>query len=153
MIVSDSPIASSGSSNSTMTACLCFSLKPPSFTTTPSSLPWLRPNPNPNPQICPVFLTKHSSVNSPTIFARVLQQGPGVVSSEDLSSQSPSPALETQEDEEGEALRVFGGVAEEDTKSEDKAPSSSTRAKKKTEEEDEFDHRFKLRNGREVRFF
>ena len=133
-----------------MTACFSCSLILPSISTNDLSLPW--PPSNPNRPFSPVFLRKDSCNNSPRIFARVLQQGPGagVVSPEDLSLHNPP--VETREDEQKEALRVFDGVAEGDTRSEDKSPSSSTRAKKKTEEEDENDNRFKLRNGREVSF-
>ncbi|PON74590.1 GTPase [Parasponia andersonii] len=127
-----------------MTACLFCSLILSSISTNEFSLPWPPPLTNPNRQNFPIFLRK-DSINSPRFFARVPQQGSGVVSPEDLSL--PNPAVETKE----EVLRVFDGVAEaEGTKSEDKAPGSSTRAKKKTEEENKFDNRFKLRNGREV---
>ncbi|PON90967.1 GTPase [Trema orientale] len=127
-----------------MTACFFCSLILPSISTSEFSLPWPPPLTNPNRQNFPIFLRK-DSINSPRFFARVPQQGSGVVSPEDLSL--PNPAVETKE----EVLRVFDEVAEEEgAKSEDKAPGSSTRAKKKTEEEDEFDNRFKLRNGREV---
>lgn len=59
-----------------------------------------------------------------------------------------TPPVETKGDEKKDAHRVF-----DESESEDKALSSSTRAKKKRESEDGFNNRFKLRNGREVRVF
>lgn len=56
----------------------------------------------------------------------------------------------TEEKEKEDVHRVLDGVA--DSKSKDKAlKSSSTRVKKKKDEEDDGSDRFKLRNGREVR--
>jgi GTP-binding protein HflX len=57
---------------------------------------------------------------------------------------------EDQEEEREEVHGALNGVA--DTK----PPSPSTKIKKKKEEDkddDSFENRFKLRNGREVRFF
>ena len=99
-----------------------------------------------------IFVPKKAFTDLPRFFSRVLQQGPSLVSPEDLSLPL-SPLAETTVEENEEVLGDFDRFAEEDTISDDKAPSSSTRVKKKTEEDDEFDNRFKLQNGREVSFF
>ena len=99
-----------------------------------------------------IFVPKKAFTDLPRFFPRVLQQGLSLVSPEDLSLPLNSLAETTVEENE-EVLGDFDRFAEEDTISDDKAPSSSTRVKKKTEEDDEFDNRFKLQNGREVSFF
>lgn len=131
--------------NSTMTTCFSSSLLRPSFTTTDLCFPWHPPNPS--RKIYPIFL-RNDSNHSPRIFARVLQQGTGVVSPDDVSFQPP--AIQTEGDDKEDARRIFDEFAPIDTDSEDKAPSSSTRARKKIESEDGFENRFKLRNGKEV---
>ncbi|KAF4358286.1 hypothetical protein F8388_014556 [Cannabis sativa] len=129
-----------------MTACFFTSL--PSITSNRFSLPWPPSTSNPNRFISPTFLTK-SSIDSPRFSPTVLRQGPGLVSPEDLSL-PPTPPVETATEENEEVLSVFDGAAEEDNIFDDKAPTSLPRVKKKTEEDDELDNRFKLRNGREV---
>ncbi|EXC25037.1 GTPase HflX [Morus notabilis] len=128
-----------------MTACFSSFLLRPSITTTELCFPWHPPNPN--RKIYPIILRKDSNF-SPRIFARVLQQGTGVVSPDEFSLQTPP--VETKGDEKKDAHRVFDEFVVADSESEDKALSSSTRAKKKRESEDGFKNRFKLRNGREV---
>ncbi|GMN35615.1 hypothetical protein TIFTF001_005414 [Ficus carica] len=128
-----------------MTTCFSSSLLRPSFTTTDLCFPWHPPNPS--RKIYPIFL-RNDSNHSPRIFARVLQQGTGVVSPDDVSFQPP--AIQTEGDDKEDARRIFDEFAPIDTDSEDKAPSSSTRARKKIESEDGFENRFKLRNGKEV---
>lgn len=125
-----------------MSACFCSSLIRPSPPIHESYLPWLSVRPN-----FPLIQRKYPNFSS-TIFARVLQQGLGVVSPDDVSLNSPV-VDDTKEEGKEDVRGALDGVA--DAKSEEKALSSSNRAKKKTED-DEGSDRFKLRNGREVRF-
>ncbi|KAL5557969.1 hypothetical protein UlMin_034180 [Ulmus minor] len=114
-----------------MSACFCSSLIRPSPPIHEFNLQW--PSANPNRLISPLSSRKYHNISG-RIFARVLQQGVDVVQ---------EPAEEKQE-----LPRVHDGV--DLTEPERKVLSSSPRVKKKTEEEEGFESRFKLRNGREV---
>lgn len=98
--------------------------------------------PNPKKPNFPLTFTAHTT-NSSRFITRVLQHGVEVVSPENVSL--PSPVIDTKEDKEDVNGLVAGGAL-----SNDKTFVSSTRVKKKRPEEDSFENRFKLRNGREV---
>ncbi|KAF3446366.1 hypothetical protein FNV43_RR11545 [Rhamnella rubrinervis] len=127
-----------------MSACFCCTLIRPSPPIKESYFPWLTTSPN--PPSFPLILRKGAHF-SHRIFARVLQQGLGVVSTDDVLLETPAVDDAREEDKE-DVHRVLDGAA--DSNSKHKAlKSSSTRVKKKDEKEDGSD-RFKLRNGREV---
>ncbi|XP_060673501.1 uncharacterized protein LOC107435477 isoform X5 [Ziziphus jujuba] len=127
-----------------MSACFCSSLIRPSPQFHESYLRWL--SVSPNPQNFPLIHRKYPKIST-RIFARVLQQGIGVVSPDDVSLNNP--VVDDTKEEEGKEVvhGALDGVA--DAKSEEKVRGSSNRVKKKAEE-DEGSDRFKLRNGREV---
>lgn len=156
-----------------MSACICcYSIIRPSPLSHDPNYPWSPPPSNSNPYRPNFPLTlkngsnyhhhHHHNLNiyssSSRFIARSLQQqGLGVgVDSTDSSFALKSPVIdeEVQVEVEVEEEEVHGpvinGVA--DTKSE---TPSATKTKKKKEEDDDdsFENRFKLRNGREVRFF
>lgn len=101
----------------------------------------------------PILLSLKPRSFNHSRLARAAQHGPGVVSPDNVAVEVEAPAVETQEDKEGVGGSL-DGVAEthlgDDTKD---ATASSTRAKKKREDDDSFEDRFKVRNGREVCFF
>uniref|UniRef100_A0A2C9VWI6 Hflx-type G domain-containing protein n=1 Tax=Manihot esculenta TaxID=3983 RepID=A0A2C9VWI6_MANES len=121
-----------------MIACYCslVRLSPPIHE---QYLVW---TPNPKKPNFPLTSTAHTT-NSSRFITRVLQHGVEVVSPENVSL--PSPVIDTKEDKEDVNGLVAGGAL-----SNDKTFVSSTRVKKKRPEEDSFENRFKLRNGREV---
>ncbi|KAK9947025.1 hypothetical protein M0R45_012462 [Rubus argutus] len=90
---------------------------------------------------------RNTSTCCPRVVVRAIADGLGVVSPEDLSIQNP-PLIETKEEGNDEINGVIDGVA--DAKSEDRALRPSTRVKKKKEDEDSLENRFKLRNGKEI---
>jgi GTP-binding protein HflX len=130
-------------------SCCCISR--PSTPNHERNLSWTSPPlPNPNRPISVLTLRNHSNRNY--ISSRLIA---GVVSSDGVSLINPVIGTEEEEEEDQEEEReevhgALNGVA--DTK----PPSPSTKIKKKKEEDkddDSFENRFKLRNGREVRFF
>ncbi|XP_030459324.1 uncharacterized protein LOC115679765 isoform X2 [Syzygium oleosum] len=98
----------------------------------------------------PILLSLKPRSFNPSRLARAAQHGLGVVSPDNVAVEVEAPAVETQEEKEGVG-GFLDGVAEtylgDDTKD---ATASSTRAKKKREDDDSFEDRFKVRNGREV---
>ncbi|KAG7966687.1 hypothetical protein I3843_08G061800 [Carya illinoinensis] len=111
-------------------------------------LSWNPSTPNPNRPLFPLTLRRHSSCknSSSRLVTGALQQGLGVVPHESVAS---NPSIGTEDAEKEEHEEVHGsrnGVA--DTK----PPSPFTKVQKKKEhdEDDSFENRFKLRNGREV---
>ena len=92
----------------------------------------------------PAFVLRtHTSASSGLV--RVLQQGVGVVSPDDLSL--PEPVIDVKEEE---VFGVVDGVAR--TKADEKTLKARSRVKKKGGDGESDDNRFKLRNGREVHF-
>ncbi|XP_042991908.1 GTPase HflX isoform X4 [Carya illinoinensis] len=111
-------------------------------------LSWNPSTPNPNRLLFPLTLRRHSSCknSSSRLVTGALQQGLGVVPHESVAS---NPSIGTEDAEKEEHEEVHGsrnGVA--DTK----PPSPFTKVQKKKEhdEDDSFENRFKIRNGREV---
>lgn len=102
------------------------------------------PQPNPN------RLRKDSKGVSSKVSTSVLPQELGLVSSDDVSLQNPVIKTTERVKEEEEVLvpGIASGVS--DTTSVDKASGWSNRVKKKKDELDSYENRFKLRNGREV---
>ena len=154
-----------------MSACICCcTIIRPSPLNHDPNYPWSPPPSNSNPYRpnCPLTLRNDSnyhhhnlnisSSSSSRLIARSLQQqGLGVgVDSTDSSLALKRPVIDeevqvqVQVEEEEVHGPVINGVAE--TKSQ---TPSATKTKKKKEEDDDdsFENRFKLRNGREVRFF
>lgn len=155
-----------------MSACICCcTIIRPSPLSHDPNYPWSPPPSNSNPYRpnCPLTLRNDSnyhhhnlnisSSSSSRLIARSLQQqGLGVgVDSTDSSLALKRPVIDEEvqvqvqvEEEEEVHGPVINGVAE--TKSQ---TPSATKTKKKKEEDDDdsFENRFKLRNGREVRFF
>ncbi|KAF7817600.1 GTPase HflX [Senna tora] len=101
--------------------------------------------PNPNR-----FRKDSKCVSSRLSTSVLLPQQLGLVSSDDVSLQNP--VIDTPEPvQEGEEEAVPGIASEAShSTSEDKASGSSTKLKKKKDEQDNYENRFKLRNGREV---
>ena len=155
-----------------MSACICCcSIIRPSPLSHDPNYPWSPPPSNSNPYRpnCPLTLRNDSnyhhhhnlnisSSSSSRLIARSLQQqehGAGVDSTDSsLALKRPvideEVQVQVQVEEEEVHGPVINGVAE--TKSQ---TPSATKTKKKKEEDDDdsFENRFKLRNGREVRFF
>lgn len=121
-------------------SCCCISRPlPPNHE---RNLSWTSPPPKPNRPISALTLRNHSNHND--ISFRLIAR---VVSSDDVSLVNPVVSTKEGEGEEEEREEVYGafnGVA--DTK----PPSPSTKVKKKKEDYEDDDNRFKLRNGREV---
>ena len=132
-----------------MSSCFCCCIIRPSLLNQDPnySTSWNSPPIRPN---FPLTLKNDWNQNiSSRLITRILHQdqqglGFGVVST-DSSVALTSPVIDTKEEEVEHGL--LNGVA--DTKS----PTPSTKFKKKKEDDDSFENRFKLRNGREVRFF
>ncbi|KAJ4702007.1 GTP-binding protein, HflX [Melia azedarach] len=95
--------------------------------------------PSPNRSIFPFNLT--TRINSSSRYISRLE-----VASPDTGAQSP--VIDTKEEEKEEVSKVLNGV--EGTQSDDKTVNSSYRVKKKRDDENGFENRFKLRNGKEV---
>lgn len=122
----------------------------------------IRPSPSIHERYVPCILPpnpnrfrKDSKCISSRLTISVLPQELGLVSSDDVSLQNPViKTTEVQVEEEAQAQAdpgIVGGVL--DAKSEeDRGSVLSTRVKKKKDEQDNYDNRFKLRNGREVGF-
>ncbi|KAL6207475.1 hypothetical protein ACLB2K_018433 [Fragaria x ananassa] len=89
-------------------------------------------------------LRNHPPASARVVARAVADGGVGVVSPDDLSFEDAA-AIETDEVGNGE---VEGVVAE--SKSEDKGLRPTTKYKKKKEDEDGLENRFKLRNGKEI---
>lgn len=98
--------------------------------------------PSPNRSIFPFNLT--TRINSSSRYISRLE-----VASPDTGAQSP--VIDTKEEEKEEVSKVLNGV--EGTQSDDKTVNSSYRVKKKRDDENGFENRFKLRNGKEVVLF
>lgn len=115
-------------------------------------LSWNPQPPNPNRSLYPLTLRKHSNhQNSSSILVTgALQQGLGVVPHESVASNPLIGTEEVVEKEENKDVHgPLNGVA--DTK----PPSPFPKVQKKKEhdyQDDSFENRYKLRNGREVRF-
>ena len=155
-----------------MSACICCcTIIRPSPLSHDPNYPWSPPPSNSNPYRpnCPLTLRNDSnyhhhnlnisSSSSSRLIARSLQQqGLGVgVDSTDSSLALKRPVIDEEvqvqvqvEEEEEVHGPVINGVAEIKSQT-----PSATKTKKKKEEDDDdsFENRFKLRNGREVRFF
>ncbi|XP_050213074.1 uncharacterized protein LOC126664622 [Mercurialis annua] len=125
-----------------MITCYNYSPTPPSFLQE-HHFPW---SSNPNSSRPNYLLTLTHTKNKSRLATRVIQ--PGV----EVSSPVNTPFPETPADtiDFTEELHVpVNGVA--DTVSEDKAAVSAPKVKKKKQDdEDNFENRFKLRNGREI---
>ncbi|KAF5740797.1 putative GTP-binding protein 6-like isoform X1 [Tripterygium wilfordii] len=121
-----------------MSLCYCPLIRPsPAIQDSYLHFPW---NSNPRRPYFALSFTKSSRLTS-----RVLQRGLDVAAPDNVVQQSP---LTETKDEEGEEVH---GVS--DTHSESKIsplPSTARVKKKREEEDDNFESRFKLRNGREV---
>ncbi|PRQ27100.1 putative nucleoside-triphosphate phosphatase [Rosa chinensis] len=128
-----------------MSASLCCSLIRSSPLLPEPYLSWPLAKPNRHRQIQPPLTLRNHAHASATVVARAV--GVGVVSPDDLSFQEP-PVIETDGEGNGEAQGVVDGVAE--SESEDKGVRPATRYKKKKEDEDGLENRFKLRNGKEI---
>ncbi|KAJ0025152.1 hypothetical protein Pint_09022 [Pistacia integerrima] len=103
-------------------------------------------NPSPNRSNFPLSLITNTSNTSSRLIARVLEQGLEVASPDtDVSLRNPVIDPKEEEEEVPGALNGLAG-AELDTKT----VNSSSRFKKKRDDEDGSDNRFKLRNGKEV---
>ncbi|KAK9269928.1 hypothetical protein L1049_025501 [Liquidambar formosana] len=96
---------------------------------------------NPNRPLYPLTLRLNSSSK---LTAGVFQQGVGLVSPDDVSL----PHTKEPEDIHGAVNGVADTKVQEETVDFERV--STTRVKKKREDEESFDDRFKLRNGREV---
>ncbi|KAK3425323.1 hypothetical protein EUGRSUZ_F01859 [Eucalyptus grandis] len=122
-----------------------------SLTSRPSPLvhgPWSS-NPTSNGNR-PILLSLKIRHFDPLRLAKAVRHGLGVVSPDNTAVEVEAPAIETQEvnDEVGGSLN---GVAETQLGDNSKdGTTSSTRVKKKREDDDNLDNRFQVRNGREV---
>lgn len=122
-----------------------------SLTSRPSPLvhgPWSS-NPTSNGNR-PILLSLKIRPFDPLRLAKAVRHGLGVVSPDNTAVEVEAPAIETQEvnDEVGGSLN---GVAETQLGDNSKdGTTSSTRVKKKREDDDSLDNRFQVRNGREV---
>lgn len=86
--------------------------------------------------------------NSSRCICRVVEQGLEVeAASADTALQKQSPVINTKEEQRQE---VSNGVAS--TESDNKALNSSYRVKKKRDDDESYENRFKLQNGREVSY-
>ncbi|XP_062023413.1 uncharacterized protein LOC133739648 [Rosa rugosa] len=128
-----------------MSTSLCCSLIRSSPLLPEPYLSWPLAKPNHHRQIQPPLTLRNHSRASARVVARAVADG--VVSPDDLSFQEPA-VIETEEEGNGEAQGVVDGVAE--SESEDKGVRPATRYKKKKEDEDGLENRFKLRNGKEI---
>ncbi|KAE8057169.1 hypothetical protein FH972_013881 [Carpinus fangiana] len=122
-------------------SCCCISRPlPPNHE---RNLAWTSPPPKPNRPISALTLRNHPNHND--ISSRLIAR---VVSSDGVSLVNPVVGTkeeeEKEEEEREEVHGAFNGVA--DTK----PPSPSTKVKKKKEDYEDDENRFKLRNGREV---
>ncbi|XP_048130580.1 GTPase HflX isoform X2 [Rhodamnia argentea] len=110
--------------------------------------PWsLNPTSNGNR---PTLLSLKIRPFDPSRLGKAVQHGLGVVSPDNLAVEVETPAIETQEEKE-EVGGPLDGVEETHLGDDSKGVStSSTRVKKKREDDDSVENRFKLRNGREV---
>ncbi|KAF8034240.1 hypothetical protein BT93_C0508 [Corymbia citriodora subsp. variegata] len=99
----------------------------------------------------PILLSLKIRPFDPSRLAKAVRHGLGVVSPDDVVAvEVETPAIETQEEKE-EVGGSPSGVAETHLGDDSKdVTTSSTRVKKKREDDDSFDNRFKVRNGREV---
>ncbi|XP_031269016.1 uncharacterized protein LOC116127493 [Pistacia vera] len=103
-------------------------------------------NPSPNRSNFPLSLITNTSNTSSRLIARVLEQGLEVASPDtDVSLRNPVIDPKEEEEEVPGALNGLAG-AELDNKK----VNSSSRFKKKRDDEDSSDNRFKLQNGKEV---
>lgn len=129
-----------------MSSCFCCCIIRPSLLNQDPnySSSWNSPPIRPN---FPLTLKNDWNHNiSSRLITRILHQdqqglGLGVVST-DSSVALTSPVIDTKEEEVEHVL--LNGVADP------KSPTHSTKFKKKKEDDDSFENRFKLRNGREV---
>ncbi|XP_057975776.1 uncharacterized protein LOC131163087 [Malania oleifera] len=115
-----------------MTACIC-SIVPPS-----SSIRDAVSRISPNPNLPITCALKRRLTSNSARLTRVLQDGTGL-----------NPVVDAPEEE---VHGVLNGVADAKATEEtlELSRTSSTEATKKIEDEDSYDNRFKLRNGREV---
>ncbi|KAL5780555.1 hypothetical protein ACOSQ2_011292 [Xanthoceras sorbifolium] len=128
-----------------MSLCFC-SLTRPSPQIHELNFRWIT---IPNRSILPLTLTPQTNSTSSRLISRVLQQGLEVASPDtDASLRSQAPVIETKEEKE-EVHGALSGVAGAQS-SDGRRHSSSSRVKKKRDDGDSFENRFKLRNGREV---
>ncbi|KAM5564978.1 hypothetical protein ABKV19_019156 [Rosa sericea] len=132
-----------------MSASLCCSLIRSSPLLPEPYLSWPLAKPNHHHrQIQPsLTLRNHARASARVVARAVADGGVGVVSPDDLSFQDAA-VIQTEEEGNGEAQGVVDGVAE--SESEDKGVRPATRYKKKKEDEDGLENRFKLRNGKEI---
>ncbi|KDP38559.1 hypothetical protein JCGZ_04484 [Jatropha curcas] len=125
-----------------MIACHCSLIRP----SPPINENYLLRSPNPNKLNFPfTFTFTTHSTKSFRLITRVLQEGVEVVSPEDVSL--PGPVIDTKEDKE-EVHGLVNGVA--GTVSEGTSVSSTRVKKKKIQDEDTFEYRYKIQNGKEV---
>ena len=154
-----------------MSACICCcSIIRPSPLSHDPNYPWSPPPSNSNPYRpnCPLTLRNDSnyhhhnlnisSSSSSRLIARSLQQqglGVGVDSTDNsLALKRPVIDEEVQVQVEVEEEEVHGPVINGVAETKSQTPSATKTKKKKEEDDDDsFENRFKLRNGREVRFF
>ncbi|KAK1555705.1 hypothetical protein Q3G72_030248 [Acer saccharum] len=133
-----------------MSLCFCSLTRPLFPQIHESNFQWI---PIPNRSIFPLNLNTHISTSTTTssrFVSRVLQQGLEVASPNTDDASLPSPVIGTKEEKEDvEVHGALNGVAGAQ-QSGGKTQSSSNRVKKKRDDEDSFDNRFKLRNGKEV---
>ncbi|KAJ7966800.1 GTP-binding protein, HflX [Quillaja saponaria] len=131
-----------------MSLCFCGSIVQPSPLICEPYFPWTSSS-YPNRPFVPFTLRKDSKCISSGFSIPVLQQGIRVVSSDiDSFQNTVTETTEVKEEVKNEVARTVNGVT--DTKPESKASRPSTTVKKKKEEDESFENRFKLRNGREI---
>ena len=136
-----------GAGNFMMNASLYGSIVRPSPVIPERYVPCISPR-NPNR-----FRKESKCISSRLSSISALSQELGLVSSNDVSLQSSViKTTEPVQEEEKEELLIEPGIDSEVSgiTPEDKAFSSPIGAKKKKEEQDSYDNRFTIRNGREV---